>query len=1155
MKYPIFSHTNCFRLKQSTGKSSYISALSVAFFVLIGIKTTAFAQIVPDNSLPNNSVTLPNGNVIQINGGTTTGSNLFHSFEQFSLSAGDTAWFNNALTIDNIITRVTGDSISDIDGLIRANGTADLFLINPNGIIFGENAALDIGGSFIGSTADSIKFADGSEFSAVEPQAPPLLTVNIPMGLQYGTNNGDIVVRGSGNQLAFNPDFTVNRDSRPAGLEVNNGQTLALVGNNVAIEGGNLTAKAGRIELGSVDTNSLVKLNPTSSGWSLDYSEVSNFQDINLANASSLEVSGNGGGNVSLQGRQVIITDGSAILADNVGDIDGGKLEVNASELLVVAGTSAELPFISRLSTDVAPIATGKGGDIELNGGTVIVTDGAQVVSSTYGSGDTGNILVKADDVELVSGSPIASSSGIFTLVFGSGKGGDIDIEANNIFVLDGAEAAALTFGDRDGGNLNIKANSIELTGISPGGTSSRFSTNTEGAGDGGNLTIESEYLLVADGGAVQSSVFGSGDGGNLVVKVDQVELLRGAPGVGASGLFANIEPDATGNSGALSIEAESLFIADGAQAAVTTFGEGNAGLLEVKANEIELMGTSPGGAFSGLFANVEQGATGNGGKLSIETESLFITDGARVAISTFGHSNAGILEVKANGIKLLGTSPSGSASGIFSNVEQSATGNGGQIDIETQSLSIADGAEIAAITQSSGIGGAIEIKADDIELVGVSPNAPSAIFSTVEPQASGNGGNLSIETGILTVNDGAQIAVSTAGSGHGGELKITADTIDLVGGSQFGASGIFGNAIVSTGDGGDVKITTNTLDIRDGATISASNFSSSGNAPPGEGKAGNILVEANSIKLDTASEIPSSITASTNAGGGGQITLNLSEGLTLNNNSQITAETQGSGDGGNVTITANNVNLNSRGQISTNSNGLGQAGNIKITAEDEINANQGKITATSIQSGGGDINLTTDFLWLENTSLISTSVLDSTGGGGNLIIDSNYVIAQGNSDLRANAVLGQGGNIDITTEVILLSFDSDVDASSQFGLDGVVEIKSPESDKQIGIVRFSEEVKDPTDLISSLCPLEINNVLVTTGKGGLAENPSQNLRSQSFWDDLRDFSSSSNITANLSNRSHSQPTQQIVEAEDWMINSEGDIELVARIPFNQCRN
>ncbi len=1076
MKSPIFSHRNYSRVKQLTGKSGYISALSVGFLLFVGIEATVLAQIVPDSTLPNDSVTLPNGNTIEITGGTTAGSNLFHSFEEFSVFTGNTAWFDNALTIENIITRVTGGSISNIDGLLRANGNANLFLINPQGIVFGENATLDIGGSFLGSTADSLRFADGNEFSAVNPQENPLLTVSIPLGLQYGTNNGDIVVGGSGNQLQFNPDFTVNRASRPTGLQVRLGQTLALVGGNVFVEGGNLTAEAGKIELGGVGSNSLVKL--TAKG--LDYSEVSNFQDIYLTNAASLEVSGNGGGNVSLWGREVIITDGSAILADNVGDIDGGKLQVNAAELLVVAGTSEELPFISRLSTDVAPRATGSGGDIELNSGTLIVTDGAQVVSSSYGIGNTGNIRIKADELELISGSPILGSSGIFTLVFGSGDGGNIDIEANNIFVLDGAEAAALTFGDGDGGNLLVQANSVEITGTSPDGLSSRFSTNSEGTGDGGNLTIASEYLLVADGGALQSSVFGSGDGGNLSVKATEVELISGAPGVGASGLFANVEPGATGNGGNLSIESKSLLVADGAQAAVTTFGEGNGGTLTIEADNIQLIGTSPNGFPSSLASNVEPGATGSGGK----------------------------------------------------------------INIATQQLQIADGAGIVAITRSSGLAGDINISADVINLVGVASNFPSAIFSTVEEGASGNGGNININTGSLKVTEGAQIAVSTRGAGSGGELNITSDIIELIGVSEFGASGIFGNAIKDIGNGGNLNITTNSLSILDGATISASNFSSSGNISPGTGKAGNILIETKTLTLDTTSTIPSSVTASTNAGGGGEIDINVAETITLNNNSQISAETLGNGDGGSIAITAKTLNLNSGGQVSTNSDGIGEAGNITITTADKINANQGNITATSTQSGGGNINLNTDFMFLQNNSLVSTSVLDSTGGGGNLTINSDYVIAKDNSDLRANAVFGTGGNINILTEVILLSLDSDVDASSEFGLDGVVEIKNPDSNKKIGVIQLQNKTTDSTKLLTANCILDENNSFIVAGKGGLSDNPSQYLRIPSVWEDFRDLGQS---TASASNN------EVVVEANQWIVNDKGNVELLSHLPFNQC--
>jgi len=165
------------------------------FYTVISSTNLVSAQITPDNTLPNYSEVGIEGNITKINGGTRNEGNLFHSFEKFGVSTGGEVYFNNAAEIQNILTRVTGNSISNIDGLIKANGSANLFLINPNGILFGTNARLDIGGSFVGSASEKLIFSDGLEFSTVNPQQPPLLSVNLPVGLQYGTNLTNLIVQ------------------------------------------------------------------------------------------------------------------------------------------------------------------------------------------------------------------------------------------------------------------------------------------------------------------------------------------------------------------------------------------------------------------------------------------------------------------------------------------------------------------------------------------------------------------------------------------------------------------------------------------------------------------------------------------------------------------------------------------------------------------------------------------------------------------------------------------------------------------------------------------------------------------------------------------------------------------------------------------------
>ncbi len=372
--------------------------ISIVFGSLIFIKS-ATAEIVPDNTLPTNSKVIPGCTICNIEGGTARGINLFHSFQEFSVPTGGEVFFNNSIDIQNIFSRVTGNNVSNIDGLIRTSGKASLFFINPNGIIFGQNARLDIGGSFIGTTANKIKFADGNHLSAIlTSETPPLLTVSVPAGLQFSQNTGKIEIQGKGHSLTERISIYVPNNNRKTdgGLRVQPGKTLAIVAGEVNLNGGVLTAETGQVELGSVGEG-IVSLSYKTDAFSLNYSGISNFQDIQLSQQAMLDASGAGTGWIQVQGRQVSLKDGSILFLQNRGRQSGGNVIINASDWLSFSGMNRNQNIGSGVLVDNFRNA-GSSGDVTVSTKNFNIENGSGITLRTLSGANSGRITVNATE-------------------------------------------------------------------------------------------------------------------------------------------------------------------------------------------------------------------------------------------------------------------------------------------------------------------------------------------------------------------------------------------------------------------------------------------------------------------------------------------------------------------------------------------------------------------------------------------------------------------------------------------------------------------------------------------------------------------------------------------------------------------------------------
>nr|WP_238846365.1 S-layer family protein [Nostoc edaphicum] len=704
----------------------------------------ANAQVTPDGTL--NTTVSQSGNNFTITNGDRVGNNLFHSFSQFSVPTNGSAFFNNASDVQNIFSRVTGGSVSYIEGLIQANGGANLFLLNPSGIIFGANAQLNIGGSFIGTTANSIKFTDGVEFSAINSLATPLLSINVPVGLQMGSNPAPITVQGTGHSLS-NPGGLplVTQNPSPTELRIQPGKTLALVGGNLELKGATLTAKQGQVELGSVSGAGLVSLLPTVQGYTFGYEDGQKFGDIQLAGRSLLDISGVNAGSVQIQGRQIQFTDGSLVLARNFGSLPGGDIRLQATEAIDLIGTTADSTIRSGVRSETVGI--GASGNVSVITPRLTLQVGGGLNSISVGVAPSGNIHIDATAIELSGFSPINpnSVSVLSTTGYGSGNAGDISVNANSLLVSNGASLISATFGSGSSGKVAIRTNHTTVMGQSPGGTYSNISSTTFATGNAKTLTLDTAKLQILDGGTVATTTFFAGNGGDISINATESIEISGRSRNNNSSINSSTTrlipilrqrfrlPDIlTANAGSVSITTPNLTVTDGGMVSVTSQGSGNGGSLKITANTIRL------DRQGSIQAQTE---SGNGGNIALKVgKFLLLRDNSAIAATAGGNGDGGNININAPIIAGLKNSD------IIANAIQ---GQGGNIQITTQGIfglqfrpQLTPENDITASSQF-GVSGTVQVNT-----IGVDPNSgliklPTNVTDSSQQIATGCSNNI----------------------------------------------------------------------------------------------------------------------------------------------------------------------------------------------------------------------------------------------------------------------------------------------------------------------------------------------------------------------------------------------------------------------------
>ena len=909
---------------------------------LLATSVSAQVNVIPDETLgTEQSVVMPDGEGVDIiTGGATRGSNLFHSFEEFGIDQSAAALFLlDSNDVANVFSRVTGELPSNILGTLGTGvlqdsalvpSDANFYLINPNGVLFGEGATLFIGGSFSATSASSLSFDEAGLFSAIAPQSPSeLLTINPSAYLFEGTNAGDI------SSLSTQPFSTE--------LAVSDGQSITLLGGNLALAGSSsepfrLRSFGGRINLGAVAGTGSVGI--TADGG-LSFANDTPRGDAYFANSFFSTLASNDnmsrvGDDINITARN-IISDGSAFLVGtflNQGTAQdtAGSLMLNATESIQING--------SVLASGSA--SASRGGDIDIRGRSLQINN-SELLGSAENQAISGNILLAVPENILVSNSNLGTEM----REGAQSGGGNVAIQAGSLSMIGNSRISSDTFGSANTGSITL---TVEDAAVIQGDINGIGDLSTQvfpgASGNGGKVEIVADFLRLTDGSAVRASTAGEGNSGNVTIDTRSSTVIdAGQIASNANAVFSS------GNGGNINIRSGSFRSINNSELRAETNTRGNAGNIDITTDdEIVVIG--------GIIAGgVGSSGIGQGGNISLTGESINIRDGAQVTSATYGQGNAGDITLLAENAVVLADSVNGIWTNVNTAIAVDAIGNAGDITISGNSLEVTDGASINASIFGRGDGGNIIIDVE--EAVTFSGSTPPIATETLGPVPS------DFPFSTVRVNSIATSAVSFFGEGKGGNINISAGSLNVLDGSS-----IFTNT-VGQGDSGDILISVEDDLLLTGiGDLGTSTIFTASGTPQRAG--GDIEISASRIRLigEASDRVGPDLAASSTDGGiAGNIRIFATEELYLSNG-QIEAVSQ-QRSGGNVTVDSDRILLEGAigGNITTQVfSGEGTGGNITLNADSYIVAlDDTDILASSPDGTGGNIAFQTPAFFGEN--------------------------------------------------------------------------------------------------------------------------------------------------------------------------------------------